>query len=202
MRAGSPLELPSRARRHFPLHAQEQRQEDRHQDDGDEDDLGEEHGSSLRQSRRCFALEHRAPTGIRTQTVPILSRLPLPVGLWGPAPILAFRGSARTSRPGARLAGSAPTCAPGDDACSDARSPEPGARSPEPGARSPEKCRPRAGQRSGPTVWGIPEPSSGIGGCRSGAPRSVRNSAAGAAPRARRAGRRAPDRRTGRRTPR
>lgn len=34
-----------------------------------------------------------APTGTRTQTGPILSRLPLPIGLWGPGIILGDSGT-------------------------------------------------------------------------------------------------------------
>src|SRR5699024_4204664 len=59
-----------------------------------------------------------APTGTRTLTGPILSRLPLPVGLWGPEEILrpALSGPAplspaRAVRPGA--AGPGPAVRPG-----------------------------------------------------------------------------------------
>lgn len=75
------------------------------------------------------------PTGIRTQTVTILSRLPLPVGLWGAVPRTHPSYAIRNRAPRLRFA---------PYAVSDAA----------PYAAPVDRCEPRVGQNAGFTrVW-------------------------------------------------
>ena len=141
------------------------------------------HGFGSACSGSCAA--PRPPTGIRTLTVPILSRLPLPVGLWGVDPILADAGG-RTVPHGRRI-DPEPTCA--------------------------EKSKPRHwAERRGLRSRGVaacarrevPVRAARDASQRGGRRRHqsvTRRRDAGAAARAARSGRRGGDRRTGRRTP-
>src|SRR5699024_1988762 len=61
---------------------------------------------------RCNLAALGAPTGTRTQTEPILSRLPLPVGLWGPLRSYGPTVPAVPARPSSRPCPTAATSSP------------------------------------------------------------------------------------------